>query len=88
MGVFIFKCDKCGLCCKNLKNNNIYSYLDRGDGVCYYFDEITNLCKIYDNRPIICNVEKAYNVFFSNRMSYEEYIKLNTEACKKIKNRE
>ena len=79
-----FRCDKCGLCCQNLKNNPLYSDLDDGTGVCIYYDRATHLCTIYDHRPIKCNVEKAY-AEYGFEMPYEEYVELNYEACRKLK---
>ena len=38
----MYKCDKCGRCCRNLNFNDLYNYLNRGDGVCIYLDELTN----------------------------------------------
>ena len=42
----MFECDKCGACCRSLKRSELYSKLDRGDGVCKYLND--NLCSIYD----------------------------------------
>ncbi len=81
----MFKCDKCGKCCKMVGQKSMYKHLDRGDGICRYFDEDTNLCSIYENRPDICNVDKMYELFYKNILSKSEYYKLNYEACKKIK---
>ena len=81
----MFKCDCCGLCCMNLKKSDIYSDLDRGDGVCKYFDMETKLCSIYINRPDKCNVDKTYEVYFKNKISLEEYYQLNYEACSELK---
>ncbi len=47
-------CDKCGICCKNLKLSDVYINLHNGDGICRYLDLETNLCTIYENRPILC----------------------------------
>lgn len=47
----MFHCDCCGLCCMNLDKSDLYSDLNRGDGICKYFDEQTHLCSIYDERP-------------------------------------
>lgn len=80
----MFKCDKCGICCRSIKNNPIYKHLDRGDGICKYLDE-QNLCSIYETRPLICNVDEAFSQIFSSEMSKEEYYKLNYESCKKLK---
>ena len=76
-----FPCLKCGTCCTKLDNNKIYSHLDQGNGVCIYFDSASKLCSIYDDRPLICNVEKMYDAHFFKIMSYDEYLKINKEAC-------
>lgn len=76
-----FICNQCGLCCRNINLVNQLKEFHNGDGVCKYLDLETNLCKIYDNRPDICNVEKSYKLFFSSIYSEEEYIKMNYEGC-------
>ena len=81
----MFICDCCGLCCKNVSVSPLYSDLDRGDGICRNFDCETNLCKIYDFRPERCNVDRMYEVYFSDIMTKEEYYKINYEACNKLK---
>ncbi len=63
----------------------IYSSLDRGDGICKYFDFSSNLCTIYKERPLICNVDQMYRVYFKDKMSKEEYYNLNSEACNQLK---
>ena len=79
-----FVCDKCGICCQSLKQNDLYKDLDDGTGTCRYFDKDTNLCKIYYNRPEKCNVEAMYK-YFRNVMSYEEYINANMESCNQLR---
>ncbi len=81
----MFRCDCCGLCCMNLRMSNIYSDLDRGDGICKYFDMESKLCSIYSNRPDKCNVDKTYEIYFKNKMSLEEYYQLNYKACNELK---
>lgn len=85
-GWLCFKCDRCGLCCQNLGKSPLYADLDDGTGVCRFLDRKSNLCKIYENRPVKCNVEKSY-AFFADAMSYDEYLKLNHEACLMLKGR-
>lgn len=81
----MFPCDCCGLCCRSLAQSEAYSDLDRGDGICMYFDDITNLCTIYENRPDKCNIDKSYERFFKNSMTLEEYYELNRKACDKLR---
>ena len=79
-----FYCDKCGLCCQNLNRSSLYDDLNDGTGVCIYYDVKTHLCKIYDERPDKCNVEKYYE-YVAGQYSYEEYLKLNVESRMKLK---
>ena len=79
----MFQCTKCGLCCRNLKNSDLYKDLDNGNGICIHLDTETNLCKIYNNRPEKCNIEQSYK-FFINIMTKDEYYQLNYNACKKL----
>lgn len=81
----MFNCDKCGLCCKTVSSNDFYKDLDRGDGICIHFDCDTNLCTIYEKRPIICRVDEFYKEFLMDVITKEEYFKLNYEACKILK---
>jgi len=83
----MFACDKCGLCCTQLSDSSIYSELDRGDGVCKFFDEETRLCSIYFNRPLLCNIDESYEKYFKWSMSKEEYYQTNYEVCRKLKQR-
>jgi len=61
-----FQCEKCGLCCKKVN--------------CMYLTE-NNLCSIYEKRPLVCNVDKGYEAFFSKVISKEEFNKLNRQIC-------
>ncbi len=79
-----FPCDQCGSCCRNLNCNTLYSSLDRGDGICTYFDEKKNLCKIYDIRPDICRVDKFFELG-EFKMTKQEFYKLNKAVCHKFK---
>ena len=80
-----FFCDKCGLCCRNISNVKEFQEFNRGDGVCKYLDENTNLCKIYENRPLICRVDEMYNKYFYQFYTKEQYYELNYNVCKKLK---
>ena len=79
----MFVCECCGECCRNLSLSPIYKHLDRGDGACMYL--AGNRCSIYGERPLICRVDESYKVFFSERMTLEEYYQKNYEMCKELK---
>lgn len=71
----------------NVDLNRWYKELDRGDGVCKFFDCESHLCKIYDTRPIKCNVDLAYNIYFKDIMTKERYYQLNYNECQNLKKR-
>ena len=81
----MFHCDKCGLCCMSVGQNPIYRHLDRGDGICLYLDTETRLCTIYASRPLLCNVDAAYEQLYRDSMSREEFYQLNYDACRQLK---
>ena len=81
----MFHCDRCGCCCRSVLLYPESAELDRGDGVCKYFDEETALCSIYENRPLICNVDALYEHLFFGIMPKEEYYEINYKACVKLK---
>lgn len=74
------KCEGCkAYCCRQM--GKIVPEMDRGDGVCIYLNS-DNRCEIYEDRPIICNTDKIYEKFLKNRITREEFDRLNEEACK------
>lgn len=84
----MFECDQCGLCCKTVGRTSGYKHLDRGDGICIHFDTKTYLCSIYEERPLICRVDEAYEAYFKKSISKNEYYKLNYDACEMLKSEE
>jgi len=56
--------------------------LDRGDGVCVNFDEAQKQCRIYNDRPDICRVDRQYLTNYRHLMSWPEFVELNVSACK------
>lgn len=80
----MFPCSKCGECCRNLNRSPLYRNMHNGDGICIYLKG--NLCSIYQSRPLICRIDDAYDVFFKEKMTLEEYYKLNKEACEHLNN--
>lgn len=88
-----FNCDGCGLCCKKVKsvieNNPKFSnpksifYFPYGydeNGVCE--NSLDNKCKVYDNRPLICNVERFADEL---KIDKETFFKQNESYCQELK---
>ena len=81
-----FQCSKCGACCCNLDKSIHFAELHNGDGVCKHLDGNTNLCTIYEQRPLLCNIDEAYDVHFKNYMTRDEYNMKNHDACEDLRN--
>ncbi|WP_408869623.1 YkgJ family cysteine cluster protein [Commensalibacter oyaizuii] len=79
-----FPCYKCGCCCQHVNLSEETLDLDRGDGVCQFYEESTRLCSVYKNRPEICQIDLQYKMKFSNVYTWNQFVELNLEACKKI----
>lgn len=84
----MFKCSGCGLCCKNVAKvaesvKNIeelrfpYSH---DNGVCEKLNE-DNTCSVYEDRPLICNVDALIDYYKLNKKSFYE---LNELGCKEL----
>lgn len=76
-----FPCNKCGKCCLKVGLSKKTKHLDRGDLGCVNFDDKTNLCLIYENRPIYCRVDDYYYKNLSKILSWEEYVEINRSIC-------
>jgi Fe-S-cluster containining protein len=77
-----FPCVQCGLCCHKIHSSPALDGCDCGGGVCRYLSG--SLCAIYENHPLICNVEEMYNVHFKADMTEYQFVKLNLESREKI----
>jgi Fe-S-cluster containining protein len=80
-----FICDRCGSCCRSIGKSVLFADLDKGGGICGHLDEETNLCTIYNERPLFCDVEKAYEAYFADVVDIEEYFLMNRKACAVLK---
>lgn len=81
----MFICEKCGQCCCNINKNSLYKELDNGEGVCIHYNKVTRLCNIYEQRPILCRIDDAYELYFKTSLSKEKYYELNYESCRKLR---
>lgn len=80
-----FNCDMCGLCCQSLNKSHLYDDLNDGTGTCIHYDKRSRCCRIYAKRPIKCNIQKAYEIYFKDKISYKDYLAANYVACRKLK---
>lgn len=76
----MIECNRCGICCTQLKSNPLYTHLDRGDGLCINLDIETKECQIFDSRPDICNSKMMYQHHF-RKMAPVKFTELNRELC-------
>jgi len=80
----MFPCTGCGLCCQNIKNIVELKTYDLGNGTCKYFDHISNECKIYDDRPTICRVDKMFDLVYTKEFTQEEFYIRNAKVCNEL----
>lgn len=80
----IFECSKCGICCEHINLIAELAEYDVGNGVCKYLTK-EKLCAIYEHRPDICSVEKMYEKYYCDKISWEKYYRLNIEGCRRLK---
>ena len=79
----MWECKKCGKCCMVV---GFYAgFLNRGDGVCKNFDMSSKLCKVYDDRPLICRVDDMYEQVKDKFISKEHYYKFQKNMCDKAR---
>lgn len=93
----LYPCSSCGSCCKrinkvvenipkfselyNIEINDLqFPYQYDINGKCEMLDS-DNKCKVYENRPNICNIE-----YMRERMNFEkeEFYKINIKICNQL----
>lgn len=79
-----FECNSCGQCCRRVGLNEVTAFLDRGDGICRHLDELSHLCSIYNDRPLVCRVDDYYLAHLTNVVTWEEFVKLNRSICDEL----
>lgn len=55
-------------------------------GACTQLDP-GGFCKVYMNRPLICNVDKMYEKFWTGIMTRDEYYTQSHASCDKLRRR-
>lgn len=92
-----FPCSSCGVCCKRInkvvenipkfsKHYNIeikdlqFPYQYDINGKCEMLDK-DNKCKVYSNRPNICNIDKFIEISKVNKI---DFYKENIKSCNRL----
>jgi len=85
-----YPCIKCGLCCrrinvavetaKELFGKIDFPYKWDVSGKCEMLGD-DEMCKVYDNRPLICNIDKMAEFIGVNK---KEVYELNVSACNEL----
>lgn len=76
-----FNCDSCGICCKLIGIKPLGFPYRVINNRCEMLG-INDRCKIYNNRPLMCNVEKYAETMGIDK---ELFFKRNEEACRYLK---
>lgn len=81
----MFKCEKCGACCRMIGQTPFFRMFALPSGECKWLDTDTNLCRIYPKRPLICNIDEMYKNYYFRRYTREEFYQLNQNNCRLIR---
>lgn len=82
-----FNCTKCGACCKLIPDDALKFFnlpIASGGGCGNLLSD--NTCKIYNDRPDVCNTKTMWNKYYQHQVSWEEYCKMSEEICKTLIN--
>ncbi len=79
-----FPCNQCGLCCRSVHLSEVTNYLNRGDGTCRHFDDVSRLCQIYAQRPEICRVDKMYQQHYQASVTWGKFVEINIAVCQQL----
>ena len=77
----MFPCTSCGLCCQNISNIKELKDFDTGNGICIHFDPLNNGCKIYEDRPNICRIDKMFQLEYNKYFTKEAFYMENAKVC-------
>lgn len=88
----VFPCTKCGVCCSHLDRiAAIFLSDDPADPFYFPYDwDVTgrcenltadNMCRVYENRPLACNLEKLREHL---GIEEKEFYKLNATSCNRL----
>lgn len=71
-------------CCRRVHLLPETAAMDRGDGVCRHLDEDNAGCRIYDQRPDACRVDRQYELRYRQAMTWETFVRMNEAGCRQL----
>lgn len=77
-------CTRCGECCRHISGIEELKDFDSENGVCKFLDG--NICRIFDNRPIVCNAERFYSERLSDKLTKDDFFELVVRYCQYFQN--
>lgn len=84
----MFNCTSCGACCRRVKqvaemfeeNEDLrFPHKIDENGKCEFFEN--NKCNIYNERPLICNIDKMAEYL---EVDKDDFYKINIQSCNKM----
>lgn len=94
------KCTMCGKCCMQMDKvieslpaiadiigiENAYFPYSHKNGVCEKLDIVTNMCAVYNNRPIICDIQRLSEVISEKAgQNIVDILNATQKACEYLK---
>ncbi|MRX73378.1 YkgJ family cysteine cluster protein [Bacillus lacus] len=76
-----FPCTSCGACCSSIEG---IAFLEKynQNGSCNKLKD--NECTIYEERPLLCRIDEAYDQIFSAYMTRKDFYRQNAKACNEL----
>ena len=81
-----FPCTQCGLCCMRAGTVKDFPYKTDYNGVCEKYDLEKKECTIYEDRPVLCNIDKYYDKYLSANVDRAVWHFQNAQMCNKLIN--
>jgi Fe-S-cluster containining protein len=75
-----YPCSSCGLCCQHVGDIPQLQELSGKEGACIHLSE-SNECSIYNERPLLCRIDEAYNSGLFSEYTLKEFYKFNASVC-------
>jgi len=57
-----------------------FPYKVRADGSCSMLGD-DGLCTVYEHRPLICNVDGMYEMFYAGKITKKEFNRVTHQSC-------